>query len=148
MRSIAADDLGAEDVLYREGNVTVMPSWLEVDGRESYAVRSIVRLSLSSNAPPRGAARVVLAVALGLVAYAVHLVFGDTLPFLLAWLLLVASVGLALVAAHVALVRPSEHVLDVRLADGTPIRMVRADRAALLELHRALSRAMERQRGS
>ena len=148
MRSSAAEGLAAEDILYREGNVTVMPSWLEVDGRESYAVRSIVRLSLSRNAPPRAVAGAVLAVALTLVGYAGWLVLAGALPFLAAWLLLALSVALALVAGHVALVRPTEHVLDVRFVDGTPVRLVRDDRAALLALHRALSHAMERQRGS
>ena len=148
LRSIAVDGLPEEDILYREGDVTIMPSWLEIGGRESFAVRSIVRLSLSRHAPPRGVASAVFAVALLLVALCVAHLLGDTLPFLLAWTLLAASVALALVASHVAFVRPSEHVLEVRLNDGTSLRVTRSERDALLELHRALTRAMERQRGA
>lgn len=147
IRSIAADDLAPDDVLYADGHVTVMPSWLEIDGRESYAVRSIVRLSLSESAPPRRVAATVSVVAFGLaIVSGLHLA-RDSLPGPVAWLALVASLALLLVASHVAFVRPSDYTLDIVLADGTPVRLVRPERASLLELHRALSRAMERQRG-
>ena len=124
-----------------------MPSWLEIDGRESYAVRSIVRLSLDERAPPRAMARAVFVVALVLaVLSGVHLV-GGSLPLGIAWVLLAASLALALVASRIAFVHPTEHVLDVHVADGTPIRLTCPERVSLLELHAALSRAMERQRG-
>ena len=147
IRSIAADDLAADDLLYDDGRVTVMPSWLEIDGRESYAVRSIVRLSLSESAPPRGVAATVSLVALVLAVVSGAHLLRDSLPGPVAWLALVASLALLLVASHVAFVRPSDYTLDIQLVDGTPIRLVRSERASLLELHRALRRAMERQRG-
>ena len=147
IRSIATDALAPDDILYADGVVTVMPSWLEVNGRDSYAVRSIVRLSLSESAPPRGMAGSVSLIALGLAAVSgLHLARGS-LPGAIAWLALAASLGLFLVASHLAFVRPSTYTLDVLLADGTPIRIARPERASLLELHAALSRAMERQRG-
>jgi len=125
-----------------------MPSWLEIGGRESYAVRSIVRLSLSEQAPPRRMATAVALVALGLALLSgMHLV-RHSLPLPIAWLALAASLGLALVASHVAFVRPSRYALEVTLNDGTRIPLVPPDKASLLELHRALARAMERQRGS
>ena len=145
--SIAADGLAAGDVLYDRDGIVVMPSWLEVGRRQSYAVRSIVRLSLAESAPPRGTAALLCLVGVVLaIASLVHAA-RDALPFALAWGLLAASLALALYAAFHAFVRPSDYWLDVTLADGTPIRLTRSDRDSLLELHRALSRAMERQRG-
>ena len=147
MRSIAADDLAPEDILYREGDVTVMPSWLEIDGRRSYAVRSIVRLSLSESAPPRRAATAACLVFLGLALISALHLARDTLPLGIAWPALAASLVGALVASHAAFVRPSRYALEILLADGTPLRLERDERGPLLALHRALSRAMERQRG-
>lgn len=147
IRSIASEGLAPDDILYGDGHVTVMPSWLEIGGRESYAVRSIVRLSLSESAPPRRMAGTVALFAFVLaVVSAVHVV-RESLPTALAWLALAASVALLLIASHVAFRRPTDYALDVQLADGTPIRIVRPDRSSLVELHRALARAMERQRG-
>ena len=147
LASIAADDLAADDVLYRHDGILVMPSWLEIGRRESYAVRSIVRLSLAERAPPRGTAAAAVLVFVALAVLSGLHAFRGTLPFALAWGLLAASLALGLYAAHHAFVRPSAYRLDVTLADGTRIPLERRDRASLLELHRALSRAMERQRG-
>jgi len=124
-----------------------MPSWLEIDRRESYAVRSIVRLSLGESAPPRGtaAAFTVIGVLLAIGAF-LHLLRGS-LPFTLAWIALAASLALALYAGFHAFVRPSAYRLEVVLADGTLVPLERRDRTSLLALHRALVRAMERQRG-
>ena len=147
LRSIAADDLPAEDRLYDHEGIVVMPSWLEIERRESYAVRSIVRLSLDESAPPRGTAAVFCLVGIVLAILSGVHAARATLPFALAWTALAASLALALYAGFHAFVRPSAWRLDVTLNDGTRVPLERRDRASLLALHRALVRAMERQRG-
>lgn len=147
LRSIAADDLPADEVLYRRDGVTVMPSWLEVDGRQSYAVRSIIRLTMIENAPPRAFAIVFCIVMLGLALISGMHVLRASIPPGIAWTALLASLGFVLYTAHVAFVQPTDYRMQVFFNDGSSTPLRRTDRESMQELHRALSRAMERQRG-
>lgn len=147
LRSIAADDLPADDVLYREDGITVMPSWLELDGRKSYAVRSITRVTMAESAPPRALAVMFCIVMLVLaVISGVHLLRAS-IPPAIAWVALAASLGFTLYAAHVAFLQPTEYRMQVSFSDGSSTSLTRGDKASMQALHRALSRAMERQRG-
>lgn len=147
IRSITADDLPAEEVLYRRHGVTVMPSWLEIDGRDSLAVRSMVQLSMDEQAPPRATAIVFCLVALVLALISGTHILRASLPLSIAWAALAASIGLVLFTSHLAFIKPTLYTLDITFTDGSRRLLKPPDKVAMLEIHRALSRAMERQRG-
>lgn len=143
MQSIASRSLPNEEILYQRKKITVTPSWLEIKNT-SYAVRYIQKLTLNSLSPPRIAAGMVFFVALILALWQANLIVSDTPPITLNWALLVLCVVLLLVSSYVAFVIPVRYQLDIILAnEALPLKIERATRADILELHEALALAMD-----
>ena len=147
MQSIASRSLPEEEILYQRKKITVTPSWLEIKNT-SYAARYIQKLTLNSSEPPRIAAGIVFCIALLLTLWQVFKIVNETPPMALNWSLLVLCVVLMLVSSFVAFVMPVRYRLDIVLAnEPLPLKIERATRADILELHEALALAMDWYRG-
>jgi len=147
MQSIASRSLPEEEVLYQRKKVTVTPSWLEVKNT-SYAVRYIQKLTLNSLTPPRIAAGIVFVIAVVLTAWQVFRIVNETGVVALNWVLLIFCLLLLLVSSFVAFAMQAKYRLDIVLANEVkPLRIQRASRADILELHEALALAMDWYRG-
>lgn len=147
MQSIASRSLPEEEILYQRKKITVTPSWLEIKNT-SYAVRYIQKLTLNSLSPPRIAAGIVFFISLVLMLWQVFRIVNATPPIALNWVLLVLCVVLMLVSSYVAFVMSAKYRLDIVLANETlPLKIERATRADILELHEALALAMDWYRG-
>jgi len=147
VQSIASRSLPEEEILYQRKKITVTPSWLEIKNT-SYAVRYIQKLTLNSLSPPRIAAGIVFFISLVLMLWQVFRIVNATPPIALNWVLLVLCVVLMLVSSYVAFVMSAKYRLDIVLANETlPLKIERATRADILELHEALALAMDWYRG-
>lgn len=151
IQSIASRSLPDEEVLYQRLKVTVTPSWLEVKNT-SYAIRYIQKLTLNSLAPPRIAAGIVFVVAIALTVWQVMRIVAadDSLAInsVLNWVLLGCCLLLMLVSSYIAFVMQAKYRLDIVLANETlPLKIQRRTRSDILELHEALSLAMDWYRG-
>lgn len=147
MQSIASRSLPEEEILYQRRKITVTPSWLEIKNT-SYAVRYIQKLTLNSLSPPRIAAGIVFFISLVLMLWQAFRIVNETPPIALNWVLLVLCVVLMLVSSYVAFVMSAKYRLDIVLTnEALPLKIERATRADILELHEALALAMDWYRG-
>jgi len=147
MQSIASRSLPDEEILYQRKKITVTPSWLEIKNT-SYAVRYIQKLTLVSSSPPRIAAGLVFVISLALSIWQGLRILNDTPPVALNWTLFVLCILLLLVSSFIAFVMSVRYRLDIVLANEVlPLKIERATRADILELHEALALAMDWYRG-
>jgi len=133
-------------VLFEDDETVVTPSWLQL-GRTSHAIRTIVRLDYHESATSRTSLIFAFFFSLLLIlASGIH-VFRESVPPLLAWAMLSASLILMLIIAWFAFVVPPRYRLDITLVDGAQLQVTKNSRAELTRIHQALSRAMDWHRG-
>ena len=134
-------------VLFENDGTLVTPSWLQL-GNTSHAIRTIVRLDYHETAPPRTSLTLAFFFSLLLIlGSGIHLYRGS-LPPLFAWIILSASLLLMLVIAWFAFVVPTKFRLDITLADGSQLQILRTSKSELTAIHQALARAMDWHRGA
>jgi len=138
--------LTGSDVLFSDDDIRVTPTWLQIENT-SYAVKNIVRLSLNKTEPPRVAATVAFFMALLLIVFsALHLV-RESLPVLVAWLALIASLVLMLYAAWHAFVVTTVWKIEIGFQNSDSLVVTREDRVSATRLHKAVVRALDWHRG-
>ncbi|MBX2825526.1 MAG: hypothetical protein KTR33_12405 [Gammaproteobacteria bacterium] len=134
-------------VLFNDTLVRVTPAWLTVE-HSSYPIRTIARLDFRERAQPSQAAVVVCLMGIVLMGICLWYLLSGTVPALLAWLLLLVSTGLMLIAAWFGFASRNYYELLVTFVNGETVQINRRDRLKAIRLQRALTEAMDWHVGS
>jgi len=135
------------EYLYVSRQASVSPSWVRL-GRTSYTVHSIMKLDYRKLRIPRAAKYALFFVSLILVYFsALHLKMGS-LPALIAWPALIASLIVFGAAAWLAFVKPPQYRITISLLDGSHASVGLRKEEEARQLHSAITRAMDWHRGN
>ncbi|MFK8083947.1 MAG: DUF6232 family protein [Granulosicoccus sp.] len=130
------------EYLYVTRQATVSPSWVRL-GRTSYTVHSIMKLNYQKLRIPRVAKYALFFVSIILLYFSVLQLRMETLPALVVWPALIASVLVFVVAAWLAFVRPPQYRITISLLDGSEASIGLRKEGDARELHAAITRAMD-----
>ncbi|MEE9322242.1 MAG: DUF6232 family protein [Granulosicoccus sp.] len=133
-------------ILFSDEDIRVTPTWLQIED-SSHAVSHIVRLSLNKIEPPRITATAVFFVSLLLIVFSGLHLLRESLPVLVAWMALIASLVLMLFAAWHAFVATTIWKIEIGFQNAGTLVVARKDSASASQLHQAVARALDWHQG-
>jgi len=141
MQSVISENEPFDDVLLREGNITITSTRLEIKNK-TYALKYISTVTLSESHPPRGEAMFVMVVSgvalLVVLLYAVlgKVTLGAFFIYFAASLLALATGGL------VYWLDPSKYSLKLDLVNGEVVNVDSKSERFVHRVHKALSTSL------
>ena len=141
MQSVVSDSAPFDDVLLREGNITVTSSRLEISNT-TYALKYIATVTLSELHPPRKEARTVIGLSvLALIAIVIYLILGKMAfnSFLVFALLAILALT---VGAAVYWLDPSKYTLDLKMISGELVQVNSTSERFIHQVHAALATSL------
>jgi len=146
IQSIASRSLPDDHILFEEHTYTVTPSWLQC-GKNSYAIRTITRLTLRESRDVTFPLKLTMGVSVLLVIWLLWRFLFVSLPTLMFWVLLILSVLVGVGAAYMLYWQLPRYRLDVHFNDATALGIAHSDKDVIQRLHEALALAMDWHRG-
>lgn len=141
MQTVISDSSPLDDVLLREGDVTITSSRLEIN-KTTYALKYITTVTLKEVHPPRDEARLVLILAVAaLLAVVIYALLGkmSVSSFLIFF-------GLGMLAAAIGGIvywlDPSRYTLDLKMINGELVQVSSESERYIHRVHRALRHSL------
>ncbi len=146
MYKAGSNALPEELVLFKQDDITVTPSWLELDST-SHAVRYIRRLTLQEAEPPRRPAMITFCIVFLLFLFECVQLYLGTPTVQLHTALIILCVCFMLYAGYIAFFKPASFWVDINFDDQSVVQVSFMRQLELHEFHTALARAMDWHRG-
>lgn len=141
MQTVVSESDPLDDVLLREGDVTITSSRLEIN-KTTYALKYIATVTLQETHPPREEARMVFL--LGLAALITVVVYAVTGKVSISSFLV--FFGLALLAAAIGgmvyWLDPSRYTLDLKMINGEQVQISNKSERYIHRIHKALRHSL------
>lgn len=144
MQSVVSDNPEHEEVLLRDGDVTITSTRLEIK-KTTYALRYVSTMRLKTSEPPRFEALVVVGISvLALIALLIYVIAGRVEPSdALVYLCLAAFALLS--GGLIYWMNPPVHTLNLQMINGELVQIHCKSADFMRQMHQAITGAMAHQ---